>query len=221
MPTIRVEVCTLNIQDMNWTKSLLLIATIWFFILSGCGPKDVTTDPEELSAASKSWIPFEGNESVTFVFDTSKMVFTGTGKESFFETVRYKTDQGGLFNFQEDYYADLERETLGFLSPSTPFYFSYYLEKNKGVTGDWDILRVTISEGIYYSNEMKIVISESDDFDKGDNFKFKSSLALNGTTYTDVYYWKQERRPFELYYTKSHGIIGFKLSSNELWTLQP
>ena len=109
---------------MNWTKSLLLIATIWFFILSGCGPKDVTTDPEELSAASKSWIPFEGNESVTFVFDTSKMVFTGTGKESFFETVRYKTDQGGLFNFQEDYYADLERETLGFLSPSTPFYFS-------------------------------------------------------------------------------------------------
>ena len=205
---------------MNWTKTLLLINSLALILLIGCGPKEITTDPEELSNSSKSWIPFSGNESVSFIYDTNSMVFTGTGKTSYFETVRYKTDQGSLFTFQEDYYADLERETLGFVSPSTDFFFIYYLEKNKSETGDWDILTVTISEGIYYSIELKIVISETDDFDKGDNFKFQKSLTLNGETYSNVYYWKQERRPFEIYYTQTQGIIGFKLSSNELWTIQ-
>lgn len=217
----RVEVSTfIYSKIMHWKKIHVFTISIFLVINFGCGPKEVNTDPEELSNASESWIPFEGTESVTFSHDTATMVFSGTGKTSFFETVRYKTDQGGLFTFQEDYYADLERQNLEFVSPSTDFFFKYYLEKNKGETGMWDILKVTISEGIYYSNEMKIVISETDDFDKGDNFSFKESLTLNGVTYSDVYFWKQERRPFELYYTQFQGIIGFKLSSNELWTIQ-
>ncbi|MCB2221044.1 MAG: hypothetical protein KQI35_11660 [Bacteroidetes bacterium] len=188
-------------------------------MLASCGPKDVVTDPQVLPVSSTNWIPFQGNESITFEFDTNMMTFRGNGKISYFETVRYKTDQSGFFSFQKDYYADLERQMLVFESPSTEFFFTYYLEKNKSETGDWDILKVSISEGIYYSNEMKIVISETESLDKGDNFKFKSSLNLGGTSYTNVYYWKQERRPFELYYTKAQGIVAFKLSSNELWTL--
>ncbi len=195
----------------------MIVATIF---LSSCGPKEVISDPEEFSTSSESWIPFQGYENVIFINDTNIMTFSGKGKISYFETIRYKTDQSGFFTFQKDYYADLERQILEFDSPDTEFFFTYYLEKNKSETGEWDELKVTISEGIYYSNEMRIVIADNDDYDKGDNFKFKESLTLAGKTYSDVYYWKQERRPFELYYTRDDGIIGFKLSSNELWTIR-
>jgi hypothetical protein len=215
-----VEQITSQKMAMRTLKINLFLGMAIAAILASCGPKDVVSDTEELSAASISWIPFQGNESIIFEFDTNLMSFSGNGKISYFETVRYKTDQSGFFSFQKDYYADLERQILVFESPSTEFFFTYYLEKNKCETGDWDILKVSISEGIYYSNEMKIVISETDNLDKGDNFRFKSSLILGGNSYTNVYYWKQERRPFELYYTKAQGIIAFKLSSNELWTLK-
>ena len=129
------------------------------------------------------------------------------------------TDQSGFFTYQEDYYADLERQELFFESPSTPYFFRYYLEKNKGETGEWDILRVKIADGNYYTSEMKLVIYETDTYNKGETFKFKSKATLSGQVFDSVYYWTQERRPFELYYTKEQGIVGFKISSNELWTI--
>ncbi|MCD4697604.1 MAG: hypothetical protein K8S16_15365 [Bacteroidales bacterium] len=194
---------------------LLLIA----IVVVNCGPKSTTTEDETLSLMSKAWLPFEGAENITFEFDTSKLVFTGDGKETYFENVRYMTDQSGFFTVQEDYYADLERQHLNFESPAYPYFFSYYLEKNKGEYGSWDILKVTISDGVYYENVLKMAIFETDNFDKGESFRFQSKITLNGQSFDSVYYWKQERRPFELYYTKNQGIIGFKVSSNELWTI--
>lgn len=201
--------------------SLILISTFLF----SCSPKSETTETEPLSESSKLWIPFSGDERITFISvgqnqDTSVMTFTGQEKISWFENIRYMTDQSGFINFQTDYYADLERLELYFTCPATDYFLKYSIQQNKGETGDWDIFKVELADGDYYKNEMKIVIYQTDKYDKGDNFAFKSSVKLNGQVYTNVYYLTQDRRPFELYYTEQLGVIGFKLSSNEIWTIQ-
>ena len=89
------------------------------------------------------------------------------------------------------------------------------LERDKGDTGDWDIFRVSLGDGDYYKSEMKIVTYESDKYDKGENYSFKATVTLNGKVFNDVYYLKQERRPFEIYYTEQQGIVAFKLSALE------
>lgn len=189
-------------------------------LFSSCSPTKEDTGEASLSDASKQWIPFVGTESITFVSDTSEIVFTGQEKQSIFKNTRYNSDQSGFFTVQKDYYADMERETLYFESTSTPYYFQYYLQKYMGETGSWDILRVSIADGDYYKNEVKIVVYETDSYDKGEIFIFSSSINLGGKVYNDVYYWKQENRPLELYYNKEYGVVAFKLSSNELWTLK-
>lgn len=194
---------------------LPIIALIAF----SCGPKETFTGPVELSPESKSWIPFTGNESVTFKFDTNVVVYKGTGRESYFESIRYMSDQSGFIAMQEDYYADLERNTLVFESASSPYFFNYYLNKSKGETGEWDILHITIADGDYYQNQIKLVIYQTDDFNKGKKFKYQASKNLNGQVFDSVYFWTQSQRPFELYYTRSLGIIAYKTSSNELWVI--
>ena len=89
-----------------------------------------------------------------------------------------------------------------------------------GESGEWDILRVSLADGDFYKNEIKIVVYETDSYDKGEIFNFSSSINLGGKVYSNVYSWKQENRPLELYYNKEYGVIAFKLSSNELWTLK-
>lgn len=205
-------------KNRHFTGLLVILLLVF---LSSCGPKSITTDAELLRDASKAWIPYAGEEQITFYHDTNKIVFTGNGKETFFDHVRYMSDQSGFFTYQEDYYADLERQELYFTSQSTNYFLNYFLEKGKGETGNWDILRLKIADGNYYTNDMKIVVYESDSYDKGEVFQFKTSITLNGNVYSNVYYNTQERRPFELYYTEARGIIGFKVSSNELWTIDP
>jgi hypothetical protein len=148
------------------------------------------------------------------------MVFTGSGKETYYENVRYMTDQGGFIELQKDYYADLERQKLLFNSVSTPYFIQYYLERNKGELGDWDIFKISVGDGDYYQNEMKIVTYQTESSNKGENFTFKKEMTLNGVEYQNVYFKKQERRPFEIYYTLKQGLVGFKVSSTELWTLR-
>ena len=202
-------------KNIKWIGLAMLLSQL----LVSCGPKSETTAAEELSIESKAWIPFAGTESVTFEMDTATMTCTGQEKETWFDNVRYMTDQSGFITTQKDFYADLERQALKFTSPSTNFFINYSLERNKGETGDWDIFRLQLTEGNYYTNEMKIVIFETDNYDKGEHFSYKKNLALNGQSFTDVYYIRQERRPFELYYTRQQGVVGFKLNTNELWTI--
>lgn len=198
----------------------LPISILLFIQLSSCGPKSVSTDPEYLSSYSREWIPFTGLESLTFEYDTSEMTFTSDHKQIYYETVRYMTDESGFFRSQEDYYAEFERQKLEFTSPATPYFIRYYLERDKNELGDCDILKVAVGDGEYYKNEMKIVLYESDNSDKGENYKFKAHLRLNNIEFDSVYYWKQERRPFEIYYTKNQGVVAFKISSQEIWTIK-
>ncbi len=202
-------------------KRICLAASLVFLIMFiGCGPKSVNTDTENLDSISEPWIPYAGSESIVYKFDTSQMTFIGNGKESYYENVRYMTDQGGFVGGQKDYYADLERKKLTFNSIETPYFIHYFLERNKGELGDWDIFRVSVGDGDYYQNEMKIVTYETENSDKGENYTFKREIVLNGVKYDSVYYKKQERRPFEIYYTLKQGVIGFKVSATELWTLK-
>ncbi|RLD59438.1 MAG: hypothetical protein DRJ05_06405 [Bacteroidetes bacterium] len=189
------------------------------FLVSSCGPKSVSTDKENLQAASVSWIPYQNYESVVFEYDTSTMTFSGLGREEYYENVRYMTDQSGFINYQTDYYANLERNTMSFESDYSTYKMNYYLERNKGDIGDWDILEVSMVEGDFYSNKLRIVLYETTSFDYGEVFQFKKSMNIAGKTFTDVYYRIQDRRPFEIYYTQQHGIVAFKLSSTELWTI--
>lgn len=204
----------------NKVKSGILLSAL-LFILIGCSPKSTTTDAELLRDASRTWIPFTGHESIVFYNDNDTIIFTGSGKESYFENFRYMSDQSGFFTFQEDFYADLERQELYFNSPSLDYFFHYALEKGKGESGNWDILKVSIANEQNYSNDMKIVVYESDDYDKGEYYSFKAEITLNGNDYRNVYYNAQEQRPFEVYYTKERGIIAFKVSATELWTVDP
>ena len=200
------------------------IKVLGFILLSliiGCGPSTVNTAKENLNVESRPWIPYAGNESVVYEYDTNNWVFTGSGKDIYYENVRYMSDQSGFFKVQEDYYADLERQELNLDSPYTPYFIKYYLERNKGETGDWDVIRISVGDGDYYKNEMKIVTYESDDFDKGENYKsYFPTKVLNGITFDSVYYSEQERRPFGVYYNKRYGVVAFKVSSAELWTIK-
>lgn len=197
-----------------------MLAGVLLYFFAGCGPTKEDTGIEALSESSASWIPFTGDESVTFVTDSIAMEFTGQGKQSIFENTLYSSDQSGFFTVQKDYYADLEKQTLQFNSQETPYLINYYLQKYKGESGTWDILRVSIADDQFYKNEIKIVVYETDKFDKGEIFSYSSSMNLGGQVYDSVFFHKQESRPFELYYTKKYGIVGFKLSANELWTLK-
>ena len=189
-------------------------------LMFGCGPKSISTEKENLKSSSKEWLPYEGNEQLVYIFDDLEIVFSSVGKETYYNNVRYMSDQSGFFQVQEDYYADLERQLLIFTSPSTPYFLKYYLEKNKGDTGDWDILRITVGDGNYYKNEMKIVIYETDSYDKGEYFSFSKQRTINGIQFDSVYYLKQVRRPFEVYYTPKQGIVAFKPSTNETWVIK-
>ncbi len=186
-----------------------------------CGPKSVTTDVVMLKEDSKTWVPYSGEEQIIYYQDTNKIIFTGNGKMNYFENVRYMSDQSGFFTYQKDYYADLERQEVKFTSQSSDYFLQYLLEKGKGESGEWDILRVKIADGSYYSNALKIVTWQSDSYDKGEIFDFKDKVTLNGNVYRDVYYLTQERRPFELYYNRERGIVAFKVSSAEIWTIDP
>ncbi len=200
---------------------LYIVFNLVFIItIVSCSPKSTTTESENIESSSLAWIPFEGEEEVVFILDTARMVFNGSGKESYYENVRYMSDQGGFLGWQEDFYADLQRQQLIFYSISTPYFIKYYLEHNKGELGSWDILRVSVGDGDYYQNEMKIVTYETENSDKGENFTYKSQVLLNGIQFDSVYLRKQERRPFEVYYTKRQGVVAFKVSSSELWIIR-
>lgn len=195
--------------------SVLIIVSI-----NSCGPKSISTGKENIESASEQWIPFNGEESVVFVYDTNKITFTSSARASFYENERYMTDQGSFIALQEDYYADLERQTLNFTSNSTSYNIDYYLERNKGDVGDWDLLKVIMADGNYYQNEIKIAVFNPSGSDLGEIYNYKKTLVLNGIQFDNVYYWTQPQRPFEIYYTKSEGVIAFKLSSQEIWILE-
>jgi len=201
-----------------------IFLTILIFTLSvmiGCGPKSVTTAREDLNSSSRPWIPYAGNETVVYVYDTNEWIFNGLGKEVYYESVRYMSDQSGFFQVQEDFYADMERQELTFDSPSTPYFIKYYLERNKGQGGDWDIIRVSVGDGDYYKNEMKVVTYENDTYDKGEIYtSYSATKTLNGVQFDSVYYFQQERRPFGVYYNKRYGVIAFKVASAELWSIK-
>jgi hypothetical protein len=196
---------------------LAVVVTITLF--SACGPKTVVTERQDLYPQSIEWIPYIGNEDISFIYDTNEMAYSASGKLIYYDYLRYKTDQGGLFEGQKDYFADFERQTLSFISEATPYFITYFLERNKGELGDWDVFKVSVGDGDYYKNEIKIITYESDDSNKGEDFDFKSEITLNGITFDSVYFKKQDRRPFELYYTKKLGVIAFKVSATEIWVL--
>ena len=99
-----------------------------------CGPKSVTTDAVMLREDSKTWVPYSGEEQITFYQDTNKVLFTGNGKMHYFENIRYMSDQSGFFTYHKDYYAYLEREEVKFSSQSSDYFLQYLLEKGKGVS---------------------------------------------------------------------------------------
>ncbi len=201
-----------------FTYTVIFVFTILLF--SGCSPKSVNSEKENLKGTSLSWIPFQNTESVVFEFDTMTMVFSGTGREQYYENMRYMTDQSGFVSAQTDYYADLERQFLAFESPTTTYIINYYLERNKGETGDWDILEVSMIDGDFYSNRIKKVLYETAGVDYGEIYLYRKSMNIAGKVFTDVYYRIQDRRPFEIYYTQQQGIVAFKLSSSETCTLK-
>ncbi|GAB4329559.1 MAG: hypothetical protein Kow00127_21910 [Bacteroidales bacterium] len=203
------------------SKAPALITVIVLMLLSSCGPKSVTSDRETLSQEARSWIPFSGQETLKYASADDTLIFTGQGKNSWFEDVLYMTDQSSLISLQTDYFAELEREELTFESTQTQFSIHYKLSRHKGDTGDWEIIEVSMSDGIYYENRIKVVINETDNTNKGELYKHRSSFSAGGVTYNDVYYLKQERRPYELFYTPTDGVIAFKLSSNQLFYLTP
>ncbi|OQX78428.1 MAG: hypothetical protein B6D61_05525 [Bacteroidetes bacterium 4484_249] len=206
---------------MKFLKNISFFVLVFSMsLMFGCGPKSVSTEKENLQSSSKEWIPYSGNEQLVFVYDDQEIVFSSVGKQTYYDNVRYMSDQSGFFQVQEDYYADLERQLLIYTSPSTPYFLKYYLERNKGDTGDWDIMRIAVGDGNDYKNEMKIVIFETDNFDKGEYFKFTKQKIINGIKFDSVYFKQQVQRPFEISYTKKQGIVSFKPSTNETWVLR-
>jgi len=199
---------------------IIFFSLIIIVSLNSCGPKSISTGKENIETSSEQWIPFNGEESVVFVHDTNKITFTSSAKVFFYDNERYMTDHGSFIALQEDYYADLERQTLNFTSNSTSYNIDYYLERNKGDVGDWDMLRVTMTDGNYYHNEIKIAVFNPSGSDLGELYEYKKTETLNGIQFDSVYSRKQPQRPFEIYYTKRKGVIAFKLSSQEIWTLE-
>jgi len=209
---------SIKFQIMKFIRVLLAVSTIFPFILSGCAPQEVDKGTQLLSSSSKLWVPYVGDEIISFAdTDSNRLVFQGMGYTDYLERVLYQSDQSGLFKSQQDYYANMERMNLTFASDSTNYVLNFNLEANKSEVGDFDVLRVTVSDGAFYYNTLKIVVYKTSEFNYGEVFKKRPTLTLKGRTYANVYYWQQERRPFEVYFTKTEGIIAMTLFSDQLW----
>jgi hypothetical protein len=191
----------------------MVAALVW-----GCASKSVNTATEYINQASLQWLPLNGTESLVYENDTGTLVFTGTGVETYFEKVRYKTDQDGMFKVNEDYYANMERREMRYVSDTTGYEIIILQERCKGDIGSWDVLHVTLADGFYYQNIIKIITYKTANWNYGESSMHKA-IKLNGVQYTNVYYNVQERRPRELYVNQARGIIGFTTSSEEVWTL--
>lgn len=194
---------------------------LWWFatvIIAGCDSKTVNTETEYLNNASLQWLPLTGNETLVFENDTSALEFHGTGEETYFENVRYKSDLEGMFKVQENYYADMQRRTIQYVSDSTNYVFTILQKRCKGDIGDWDELYVTLSDGFYYENAVKIITYKTAGFDYGESMIY-TSLKLDGKNFANVYYNEQERRPQNLYVNKAQGIVGFNTVSDDIWTI--
>jgi hypothetical protein len=81
-------------------------------------------------------------------------------------------------------------------------FYVIILRKTKLKAETGNCFKVTISDNQYYSNQLRIITYETDDFNKGKNYRLQASMTLSGKVFSDVYYWKQERRPFEIYIPK-------------------
>lgn len=206
---------------MKGSPVLLILFVLIIASMSSCGPKSISTSTQNLEASSLEWLPFHGEDTIVFVHDTNKIIFNGAGINTYYENIRYMTDQGSFIAVQEDYYADFERKELDFESNATNYNIEYFLKRSKGDVGDWDMLSVIMADGNFYKNELKIAVFNPSGSELGEIYDYKKSITLNGNQYDSVYFWKQDQRPFEIYYTKRKGVIAFKLSSQEIWTLEP
>ncbi|MCD4745772.1 MAG: hypothetical protein K8R58_05690 [Bacteroidales bacterium] len=204
---------------MKIIKQFLLLIIIFLFVIS-CGTKTVNTDTVYLNETSLAWIPFQGDEQVTFISsDSNEVVYHGTGKNIYFENVLYETEQTGFFSSEKNYYADMERIDLIFQSDSLAYNIKYYLETNKGSIGDWDIFKLSFSDK-NFSILMKKIVYYTDDWDYGEHFEYADSITINDNKYYNVYYFTQLSRPYEIYYTQTQGVVGFRLSDYEIWSLK-
>lgn len=187
-------------------------------ILSGCDTKSVTTSKEYLNKASLDWLPVSGNGTLVFENDSITVEFHGTGEEAWFERVLYKTDQEGTFKVQQNYYADMERRSMEFISDSTSYVFTILMKRCKGDIGAWDELYVTLSDGFYYENTVKIITYKTANWQYGES-ELAPKVVLNEKTYNNVYFRQQERRPQNLYVNSAQGIVGYNTTSDDIWTI--
>jgi len=209
--------CMRNHKIAIWQIALLIIISSGFY---SCEPKDVYSDPAYLYDVSKEWMPYWGYDELKFInTDSNIYTFHGTGAVNYFERVLYQTDQSGFFTTAKNYYADLERIKLTFISDSTDFDLICHLEKNLGEAGEYDMLTVRITNG-FTDLEIKKAVYYSSKDRFGEKYLYTDTLTINNHKYADIQYNTQERRPYKIYYNKTEGIVGFKITQdNVYWNL--
>lgn len=192
-----------------------------FLLLTSCEPKDINSGKYSFSSASKSFIPFKGGERIVFmVNDTTNLEFYEAGIEDYYENVRYKSDQSGFFSAQNDYYADVERLIVTFVSDSSEFVIKYVLEKNMTEIGEYDMLKIIMTDEKYYQIMLKRVVYKEKSWEYGETYVEKPSVSINGSTFLNILLWTQDKRPLSIYYNKTQGVVGFRLTPEEIWSLK-
>ncbi len=208
-------------MKINGFLKFVIPLSVLTTLLFSCEPKSINSGQYNLSAASKSFIPFSGNEKVVFmVNDTVTLEFYEAGVENYYETVRYKSDNSGILSTQEDYYADVERLKVTFVSDSSDWIIKYILEKNMTEIGEYDMLKVVLTDEKYYEISLKKVVYKEANWDYPEAFTEKPSVAINGSTFLNVLLWLQDKRPLSIFYTKTQGVVGFRLTPEEIWSLK-
>lgn len=209
-----------TMKIIGFWKYLISLSAIIILIVS-CEPKSINSGQYILSDASRSFIPFSGDETVVFmVDDTTTLEFYEAGVENYFETVRYKSENNGILSTQEDYYADVERLKVTFVSDSSEWIIKYLLEKHMTEIGEYDMLKVILTDEKYYEIMLKKVVYKEAEWAYGETFYEKPSVSINGSTFLNVLNWLQDKRPLSIYYTKTQGVVGFRLTPEEIWSLK-
>ncbi len=187
----------------------------------------------KLGQADTAAIPFQGNETVTFV--------NPQGFQAVYKAQGYKTDTDERLVITEEicyrcqeYYLK-EQRSLTFSGQNLNFGFSYHLVKNvpenaQGIVipdpnNSGNVLKITVGQ-VTFAVPLGAAPIE---INAVKQFKLHNSLKLGSKTYSQVYevfmlpsdYSNAGYTlPKQIFYTQPGGLVGYTLTNNEQWVKQ-
>ncbi len=208
----------------------LLIGMILFSSCPGsvC-PPDKKTGAITLSAETRSKIPYQGTERLTFSSQKGQQMNlqSSNGQEDTMDRLCYQTicTEPQFDGKSTCEYYEGEANRFIFTDSNNSFLLDllFHLEVYKsGAPNFYEAMQLSISSEFNSANGRRILGQRfTGDFQEQEinlqnKLEYRTSVTLNGKSFSDVYYFESTNS--SIYYTDNQGLIGFKFNQ-DTWVL--